>query len=83
MAFEMVGVQLDEAGDEVVALDIFAGCRVSVRKCRRSSVADEKLARDDLVFEDDAGVGENGFFDHVRQVFQLSAAGKREPVNEL
>lgn len=64
MALDMVGVKLHEAGNEKIAALILAA-RGPAADLRDPSVAQDQMAVDHRVLENDAGVGENGFLQHV------------------
>ncbi len=78
MAFQMVGMQLDKAGDQVIAFEILADCRIAFGDIGDLAVADQDGALDDLVLKDDAGVGKDGLFGHIVDLSTFGA-GKRQP----
>ena len=69
MAFEMIGVEFDQAGDQVVAAEILAGPASAGVDVGDAAVDDAHRAFDDPVGKDDAGIGEDGFGGHVRRSF--------------
>ena len=69
MAFEMIGVEFDQARQKKVAAEILAGTAGAGVDVGDASVDDAHRAVDDLVCKDNAGVGEDGFGRHVRQSF--------------
>ena len=66
MRFQMIGMQLDQAGDQIVALEILADVGTAFGNVGNPAVADQYRTVKNLVLENDAGVGEDGFFGHVR-----------------
>ena len=54
MALEVIGMQFDEARDQIVATEILAGRRAAGRNVRDPAVADQDGALDDLVGQDEA-----------------------------
>ena len=64
VAFEMVGMQLDQPRDQVVAIEILAD-RAGGRHVRDKSVADQHRPGLHLVAQDDGGVAEHGFLRHA------------------
>ena len=69
MRFQMVGMQFDQAGDKIIAFEILAGAAGAFRDIGDLAVADQDRTVENLVLKDDAGVGENGFYGHVRPSF--------------
>lgn len=74
MAFEMVGVQLDQPGNNIVAAHILADA-ARAKACAGFDAGDKAVAQhqrtfDDLVGKHDAGIVENSLGGHFRQSFR-------------
>ncbi len=74
--FQMVGMQLDKPGDQIIALEVLAGlCRTLGNVCNLA-VPDLDGAGHDAVLQHDAGICEYGLDGHG-VVFLISEAGAR------
>jgi len=62
----MVGMQLDEAGDEYVAVHVLPGSGRALADLRDQFAVQDQVPVDDRFGSDDAGVGQNCFMRHVR-----------------
>lgn len=76
MAFEMIGVELDQAGDDVVAAHILVGPPGACVDAGDKTVAQYERALDDLVGKHDAGIGQNGLGSHLRQSLGFRRSGQ-------
>ena len=67
MLFEIIGVQLDQAGDQVITMPVVrAGAMVAVRlQVHDQAVAYCHGSENDLVSRDDPGVGDDPICRHV------------------
>ncbi|GEM_PF-2915850 len=64
MAFQLVGVQLDEARNDVVAIHVVAAIAVAVVDCCDLAVPDQDGAGNNLIGEHDPRVFQNDFISH-------------------
>ena len=64
MAFEVIGVKLDQAGDQIVALHVVAMAGRVFRDVGDFAIAHHERAMHDLVLKHDPRIGENGFGAH-------------------
>ncbi|MNE78720.1 hypothetical protein D3C80_1751540 [compost metagenome] len=60
----MVGVQLNEAGNEIIAFEILACCRGAGADICNQPITEQDRAGNDIVFKHDAGIGKNLFGTH-------------------
>ena len=67
--FEMVGVQLDKAGDEEVPFHVLTAGGGALGDVGNEAVAQHERAVENAVLQHDAGIGKNGFAGHVRRSF--------------
>lgn len=75
LALEVVGMEVDDAGDEQVAGKIDRACGVarSGRDSRNAAQACDEAALDDLIGEDQAPAGENRLIGHGRLLRSVAA----------
>ena len=59
MTLDMVGVELDEAGDQKVAVEVLTDGRGAMRDVGDAAVADREAAVNDLLGQHDARVAED------------------------
>jgi len=61
MAFEMIGMKLDQPGNEEIALEILrrCGCHLTVQNLEDAPVPDDDRAFEHLIGQHDAGMGED------------------------
>ena len=69
MLFEMVGVEFDEAGNQIVAIEILTDAGSARVDGMHAAVPHGEGTGHDLVLQDDAGIGEDSFPRHVRHTF--------------
>ncbi|MNW19822.1 hypothetical protein D3C71_2199710 [compost metagenome] len=62
-------MQLDEAGDQIVAFKVLAAGNRALGNVGNLAVADQHRTVEDTILEDDAGVGQNLFFAHLMRSF--------------
>ena len=77
MPLDMVGMQLDEAGDKCVAVHVLPGPCRALADLRDQFAVQDQVPVDDPIGGDDAGVGQNCFVRHVRWFSGLRACGVR------
>jgi hypothetical protein len=75
MTFEVIGVQLDEARDDIIAAHVLAGSGSARLDRGNQAVAQQKRTFDDFVGQHDAGIGENGFGGHLRRSYLKRSVG--------
>jgi len=64
MAFELVGVQLDQTGNDIIAIHVITTIGVApINRCN-FAIADQNRPRDNLVSKHDASIFKNDFVSH-------------------